>query len=377
MRSNQPSRPRRILMLTSASESGGGAETAMASMAMRFDRRRYSAVMAAPSDSALLERWRAAGFEVAGTPIVRRLRNPVDAKRTVDGMSAVMTARAIDLVHTNGVAAQLHGGLAARRVGRPVVSHVRDVFDSSFTRNGLLHRLSAAVPRDVTIAASAAVAESMGRPAPCEIIPDAVETDIVSPVDVPAPFVLWCGRLQRWKGCHVFLEAAAVVRRSHPDVRFVVAGGTVFGLEPEYAVEVRRVADRLQLRDAVTFVGHVPDARPWMRAAAFLVHSSIRPEPFGMVTAEAMIQERPVVAFAHGGVADNVVDNETGRLVPAGDTAALAAGMIDLLENTERRGLMGRAARTRARALYGADVVTQQVERVYDRVLAADPNDPT
>jgi glycosyltransferase involved in cell wall biosynthesis len=86
--------------------------------------------------------------------------------------------------------------------------------------------------------------------------------------------------------------------------------------------------------------------------------------------AEAMTQERPVAAFDHGGAAEIVVDGETGRLVPVGDTEALARAVVDLLRDDRARERMGDAARRRAVECYSAESVTSRVEAVYARVLA-------
>jgi glycosyltransferase involved in cell wall biosynthesis len=364
----------RVLLITAAGEPGGGAEVTMTHLAVWMDRAQHAPVMAAPVGSPLLDFWRGSGLEVAGTPPVQRLRDPFETSRAIDGIATIVRDGAIDMVHTHGVAAQIHGGLGARRAGRPVVAHAQDMFDTSWTRNGLLHRIARAVPRDATIASSAAVAASLQMRAPhgsCEVIPNPVETAIVAPVNRPGPLVVWCGRLQRWKGCHLFLDAAREVLSARPDARFAVVGGTVFGLEPGYPEELRQHVRRLCLDDAVEFTGHVSDARPWMRASSVCVHSSERPEPFGLVMAEAMIQERPVVAFMHGGAAEIVVNGRTGTLVPPGDTHALAQAIERLLGDDESRRAMGQAARARAVELYGAEVITRRVEQVYDRVLAA------
>lgn len=366
---DQANPPARVLLVTAAGERGG-AEAAMEHMARRLTARRYTPILAAPAGSELLSSWERASFDTAAIPVVRRLRNPIDTARAIRSLADLVRQRDIRIIHTNGVAAQLHAGLAARRARQPVVSHVRDIFDASWTRNGLLHRLSLKVPRDATIAASNAVASSLRRAdTDCDVIPDPVETTIVAPIERQGPLVLWCGRLQRWKGCHFFLRAARRVFDRRPDARFAVVGGSLFGLEPEYAAELRRQAVDLGIADRVEFAGQVSDARSWMRAADVFVHSSGRPEPFGMVMAEAMIQERPVVAFRHGAAAENVVDGETGRLVPPGDTEALASAICDLLADEPARRAMGLAARRRAVNLFAAEIVTRQVEAVYDRVL--------
>jgi glycosyltransferase involved in cell wall biosynthesis len=361
-----------VLIATAAGERGG-AEIAMELIAARLDRSRFAPILAAPHGSPLFERWRAAGLDVEGTLPVRRLRDPVAVARAAWQTARLVRARRIGLVHTNGVATQVHAGLGAVLARTPVVAHVRDIFDASRSRNGWLHRLSLAVPRRATIAASHGVADSLARRGrAAEIIPDPVATEIVAPVAYDghnAPLVLWCGRLQRWKGCHHFLRAARLVLDARPDVRFAVVGGTLFGLEPEYAAELHALARTLGLEAAVHFAGHVPDARPWLRACAILVHCTERPEPFGMIMAEAMIQERPIVAFRHGAAEENVADGGTGLLVAPGDTTALAQAILRLLADPDARRRMGGEGRAHAMKFYADAVVARHVEAVYDRVL--------
>ena len=125
------------------------------------------------------------------------------------------------------------------------------------------------------------------------------------------------------------------------------------------------------LADAIEFVGHVDDARPWLRAADLLVHCSERPEPFGLEMAEAMMQERPVVAFRQGGAAEIVLDGETGRLVTPLDVGALAAAVLDVLGDSAQRHAMGLAGRRRALKYFDADGMAASVAGVYDAVSAA------
>ena len=81
------------------------------------------------------------------------------------------------------------------------------------------------------------------------------------------------------------------------------------------------------------YVGHLDRdavAREMRRAAACLV-SSVWPEPFGLIAAEALACGTPVVAFRVGGLADVVDDPLTGRAVPVGDVAAMAAAVDEVV----------------------------------------------
>jgi glycosyltransferase involved in cell wall biosynthesis len=280
----------------------------------------------------------------------------------------------IGLIHTHGVAAQIQGGLAGRLSHTPVVSHCHDTFDPSFSGNGLLHRAAAFTPRAATIAVSDGVRASLlnhVRGSDIDVIPNGVNAAVVAPApDAPAaPLVLWCGRLQRWKGCHTFLRAARIVRDAYPDTRFAVVGGALFGMDPEYPDEVHRLAEALGLGDAVLFTGHVSDVRPWLAASSFVTHSAIRADPFPLIVLEGMMQSRAVVAFNRGGPAEAIIDGVTGRLMAADTPEGLAAGIAELLASPETAIRMGQAGRQRALEHYNQERMVRRIEAIYDRVL--------
>ena len=363
----------RVALVTSAGERGG-AEMVIELLAARLPVHGVAVVLAAPESSAVCQRWQRDGHEVCPLPLLKRLRRLDHSATAVAEIARRLHAANVSVVHTHGVSAQIHAGLAARRLGRPAVYHVHDVFNAKWSADGVLHRIALRIPAARTIAISASVAASLSArvsAATLVTIPDGVSRDIVVPAPDArgtGPLVVWCGRLQHWKGPHHFIEAARVVHTLRPDARFALVGGTLFGLEPTYAATLRTQAAAAGLTEALTFVGHVDDGRPWMRAASVVVHSSDQPEPFGLVMTEAMMQERPVVAFGHGGAAEIVVDGETGRCVPPGDAAALGRGIVDLLNDPVRATTMGQAGRRRAMQYFDADVMTASVAAVYDLI---------
>lgn len=364
---------RRVALVTAA-DALGGAERVMELLAARLDRHGIAPVLSGP-ESPLLARWAREGFEVCPLPPFGRRRRLDHGARSVADIARRFEAAGIALVHTHGVAAQLHGGLAARRCGLPAIYHVHDLFEPRWSADGALQRLALRVPAERTIAISASVAASIRGRVPAarlHTVVDGVPREIVEPVarphDLASPLVVWCGRLQRWKGAHAFIAAAAAVHARHPEARFAVVGGTLFGLEPDHAERLRRQAADLDMAHAMTFAGHVADARPWLRAADLVVHCSERPEPFGLVMAEAMMQQRAVVAFRQGGAAEIVLDGQTGLLVAPGDVDALADAVASLLADPSRRRAMGDIGRERALRYFDADAMTAGVAAVYDRI---------
>lgn len=362
---------RRVALVTAAGERGG-AEVVMELLAARLSAYGVEPMLAAPEHSPNIERWREAGHSVCPLPVPARLSRLVQGAHAVSEAARRLRDARVSLVHTHGVAAQLLGGLAARRLRVPAVYHVHDLFNAQWSADGALHRAALRVPAARTIAISASVAASLGARVSASrlhTVLDGVDRASVAPAPEAAgtgPLVVWCGRLQQWKGPEPFIAAARIARTAVPTARFAMVGGTLFGLEPGYAETLR--ARATDLGGALTFVGHVSDARPWLRAADVVVHSSERPEPFGLVMAEAMMQERPVVGFRQGGAAEIVLDGETGRLVAPGDVAALGRAVIEVLTDAVRARAMGQAGRRRALQYFDADVMTASVAAVYDRV---------
>jgi glycosyltransferase involved in cell wall biosynthesis len=184
-----------------------------------------------------------------------------------------------------------------------------------------------------------------------------------------APVVLMVARLQRWKGVHVLVDAAANVVKNQPRARFIVVGGTLFGLEKDYALELRQQVERLKLIHAVTFAEFRSDMFRFYSAADLVVHCSIQPEPFGMVLLEAMAHGKPVVASDSGGPREIVERGVTGLLVPPEDAEGLARAILMLLGDPGRGVRMGQAGAARFRSLFSAERMVRQLECVYEQML--------
>jgi len=174
-----------------------------------------------------------------------------------------------------------------------------------------------------------------------------------------------CRQLFPRKGIRFLLEAAAQLKPRFPDLKVVLAGD---GFERP---ELTRLAADLGIAQDVTFLGWVPntDLPPYYRAAAVSVIPSLE-EGFGIPAAEAMGCEVPVVASDAGGLPEVVENGVTGLVVPRGDPDALAKAIGTLLQDPERRRVMGRAGRQRALRLFDWDRSAEQFEQLYREIGA-------
>lgn len=359
--------------MVTASPDRGGAETVVMQLVAGLDRARVEPSVVTLKDGDFARELRAAEAQLVDAAYLGRMRNVGRTLKVVSRLAGAIRSTRADIVHSHGTIAHIVGGLAAWRARVPAIHHVHDLFADTRSFDAVLQHLALRVPAAVIVAVShSARSRLLATGAPynrVRVVHNGVSMQPTPPAFTSdAPAVVWCGRLQRWKGTHVFLDAAAAVRERHPEARFWVVGGTLFDKEREYADELRRQASALGLDDAVTFTGHVPDARPYLAAADVVVHSSISPEPFGLVIAEALAEGKPIVAFDEGGPAEMIESGRSGRLVEPGSTESLAAAISDLLERPELRQRLGEAAKQRARH-FGLEAMLRRMHLVYDEVL--------
>jgi glycosyltransferase involved in cell wall biosynthesis len=83
---------------------------------------------------------------------------------------------------------------------------------------------------------------------------------------------------------------------------------------------------------------------------------------------EAMCFGCPSVSTCVGGIPEVVEDNQSGLLIPSGDVAALAGALEGLIDDKTRRNALGRAAQTRARERFSAEVIVPRYEALYRRL---------
>jgi glycosyltransferase involved in cell wall biosynthesis len=153
--------------------------------------------------------------------------------------------------------------------------------------------------------------------------------------------VLFCAKLQPWKGPLDLLEAFA---RANVRDSFLVFAG-----DGPLRSTLERKASELKIADRVQFLGFINQSQlpPIYRAADLLVLPS-HYEPFGLVVNEAMLSGCPVaVSDRVGAKFDLVRPGENGYIFPVGDVDALAAILQEILRDPEKRARMGDAARQR------------------------------
>ena len=137
------------------------------------------------------------------------------------------------------------------------------------------------------------------------------------------------GRITEWKGHDTFIRALAEVRKQHPEAVGLAAGGVAAGKE-DYFGTLQQLA--AETGADIRFAGSQSKIREIYALSDLVVSAaSSKPETFGRTAAEALAMDKPVIASAHGGSLDIVLDGVNGFLFPPGNSAALAARILDAL----------------------------------------------
>lgn len=164
--------------------------------------------------------------------------------------------------------------------------------------------------------------------------------------------------LRAEKRIDVLIAAAPRILERHPDAEFLIAGD---GRHRQPLVEQARA---LGVLDRVRFLGHRDDVAAVHAMSDVFVLPS-RSEAFPNAVMEAMASGLPVVASDVGGIPELVRDGRTGRLVPPGDSGALAAAILDLFDNPQRLAAFGGEGRRQIERTYSFERMVSQFEELY------------
>jgi len=289
------------------------------------------------------------------------------------------------IVHLHLLKARLLGALAARWAGVPVVVEtfhgtlLAGYYAAPVTRvlawveRWLARRMDAVVAVSSAVAAELAafgVARDRVHVIPLGLDLERFRRAGLQPtlrralgLAEEVPLVGTVGRLVPIKGLEIFIDAAALIRRSLPDVHFVIVG------DGALRAVLERRAHAAGLGGQVHFLGWRRDLEELYPDLDLVMLSSLN-EGTPVSIIEAMAAGRAVVATRVGGVPDVITDGVTGVLTPPRDPATLAAAAVGLLGDPGRRRQLGEAARAAVLQRFTAGRLARDVDTFYRALLA-------
>lgn len=177
------------------------------------------------------------------------------------------------------------------------------------------------------------------------------------------------GNLRPWKGQHTVVEGVGHLPASLRDRLRLVFAGDTRGYE-EYAEQVKSRMRELDVEESIVFGGWRNDVPDLLEAADIAVHSSVVPEPFGLVVLEAMAHGCATIAADRGGPVEMIDPGVSGLTFDTEAPRTLADGLARLIEDEALRTRMAEAARDRAREFDQSRHV-QLMTDAFDRLIAS------
>lgn len=200
-------------------------------------------------------------------------------------------------------------------------------------------------------------------------VPNGIPPWSLPPAALESKVLVAAGRLAPQKGFDLLIEAFVTVAARHPEWQL-----RIFGSGTKHDELAAQIAE-LGLTGQVRLEGPSRKLDQELAAASGYVLSS-RFEGLPMVLLEAITAGVPAVAFdCPTGPREIIEHGRTGLLVPPEDVAALADGMLRLIENPAERRAMGAAARV-ASGRYSTTTVRQEWEKLFTELAAAGATGP-
>jgi glycosyltransferase involved in cell wall biosynthesis len=361
--------PLRIAHVTGERDFSGG-EVQLFLLMEGLRARGHANLLVCPPDSAAEREAGRRGFAVERVA----MRNDLSLGAAYR-ISAALRRHAPELVHCHTGRANWLGGIAARWAGVPALSTRR--MDRRVSRGlrtrwlyrHLLRRVAAISPAVERHLREAGVPLERIRLIwsavdPERLQPSATRQALRARLDAAPDTVclLVAANLVHRKGVDVLLDAYAALASRECTELWIAGDGPERG-------SLEAAASRLGVADRVRFLGHRTDVPDLLEACDVFVLPS-RLEGLGVAALEAMARRRPVVASAVGGLAETVVAETTGLLVPPADARSLAAALERLLADPTQRHRLGAAGAVRVAERFLAGQMVGAYEALYREILS-------
>jgi len=312
-------------------------------------------------------------------------KNPLVIRRNAARLERIIREHKVDIVHARSRAPAWSAWMASRRTGARYMTTFHAPYNFS---NGLKRWYNSVMARGERIIAISGfirdhiLSSYQVDPSVIRIVHRGIDHTVFAPENVSQarlvqlatqwrlpddrPVILLPGRLTRWKGQTVMIDALAKLGRR--DVLCLLVGSDQgrTGYRQELEEQVRRAG----LQGVVCMTDHCSDMAAAYMMATVVVSASREPEAFGRVIVEAQAMGKPVIVTSIGAYQETVIPGETAWVVPPDDSDALAKALDEALSMTpDQRNAIGAHARAFVAERYTRQRMCADTLSVYAELL--------
>lgn len=303
-------------------------------------------------------------------------------------IAKLIIAQKVDLIHVNSEACW-SGNFAAKIAKTPVVSHLHGM---SVLSPYIVGRLTTAILNkfsNILICTSDAVKYSYTRSGGCvemfRTVYNGLNIDKFNPrnikstlknelgIDQNTPLVGMIANFDPRKGHHEFIDACKHVLEQDSRVQFVIVGNTETANCTDYFQQIKKKALNLGIANTIHYSGLRYDIPNVLASLDVVVQPSLT-EAGPIVPIEAMAMERPIVVTDAGGNSEEVVNGQTGIVVPVGNAREMSGAIVKLLRNKNLARNLGVSGRKRVLQLFTNKTYAHNIQQIYKSILHPTPN---
>jgi len=375
-----------ILFVHQSSELYGSDKTLLF-LVTRFKKRGITPIVVLPDRGRLSNILDQNNIQIIETPVIKISRKmfaignllnlPFQTLASLKTIDTALKGIQIDLVYSNTLAV-LIGLLYAKKKGKKHIWHVHEIIQKPTIVKRVFSRLLRLKANDLTIFNSYATRDfwectptdkrsavvwngvSMGEDI---TFLESGSKEALFGLNHQEVVIALIGRINKWKGQLLLLNAFKNLAVQHKNVSLVFVGSTPPG-QKEYLLYLEEKINDFNLRERVKIIPFQSEIQRVWQSIDIAVIPSTEPEPFGLVALEAMLCAKPVIAADHGGLKEIVAHGETGLLFEPGNSLALEKALVTLLNDPEKRAEMGKKGLLRANTLFTVERYVSEIEKL-------------
>ena len=324
-----------------------------------------------------------AGIDHINLPLSSK--NPLIMHKNFNALSSIIFDKKIDIIHARSRAPAWSAYYASKRFNASFVTtfhgtynynnYLKKTYNSIMTKGKKVIAISKFINKHIE--------ENYGvEKEKVVTIPRGIDTESFNPINVSheriiqlsnawrlsdgIQVIMLPGRLARWKGHKVLIQALARLKRK--DYRCIFVGSELGNENNKKFLE--KIIQKNNLRDMVQFVNHCNDMPAAYMLADIVISASTDPEAFGRVSVEAQAMNRIIIASDHGGSSETIINGKTGILFLNNNPESLSKSLDFALEmDIDSRKKMGDASRKDVWSKYKLEYMQESTIKLYKKLI--------